>query len=53
MTELLCKVCDQEIFEKESERGKYLATLHKKKGKNFHTKYTINNVKLDEFHKIL
>ena len=29
MTELLCKVCDREIFENESELNKYLASLRK------------------------
>ena len=28
--ELLCKVCDCELFENEAERKKYLATLLKK-----------------------
>ena len=53
MTELLCNVCDHEIFENESERNKYLATLRKKNDKSFYTKYTINKVNLDAFDKIL
>ena len=53
MTELLCKVCDREIFENESERNKYIATLSKRNDKGLHTKYTVYNVNLDEFDKIL
>ena len=40
--ELLCKVCDREILENESERNIYLAT-----------KYTVYNINLDEINKIL
>ena len=51
--DILCKACDREIFENESERNIYLATLPKKNDKSFYTKYTINNVNLNEFDKIL
>ena len=51
--ELLCKVCDREIFENESERNNHTATLHKKNDKCLYANYTINNVNLDEFDKIL
>ena len=51
--ELLCKVCDREMFENESEYEKYITTLRRKKYRCSYEKYTINNVKLDEFDKIL
>ena len=50
---LLCKVCDREIFENESENKNYMTTLRKKNDKCFYTKFTFKNVKLDEFDKIL
>ena len=37
MTELLCKVCNHEIFENEPERNKYLTTLRKKNVESFYT----------------
>ena len=49
MTELLCKVCDREIFENESDYENYITTLRKGNDKFFYKKYTINNVNLDEF----
>ena len=51
--DLLCPVCDSEIFENESERNKYLATLRKRNDKSIYNKYTINNINLDEFEKVL
>ena len=53
MTELLCKVCNREIFENESERNKYLATLHKENDESLYKKYIINNKNLDDVNKIL
>ena len=53
MTELLCKVCGREIFGIESEYEKNITTLRKKNYKRFYKNYTINNVNLDEFDKIL
>ena len=52
-TEFLCKVCDRSILENETEYHKYLGTLHKKNDINLYEKYTINNIKLDEFNKLL
>ena len=51
--EFLCKVCDRSIIENESEYKKHLATSGKKNDKCLYTKYTINNVNLNEFNKIL
>ena len=53
MTELLCKICDREIFENESERNSYKATFRKRNDKGLYKKYTVYNVNLDEFDKIL
>ena len=53
MTELLCKVWDREIFEKESELNKYLATFRKTYDRSLYKKYTINNINLNELDKIL
>ena len=50
---LLCKVCDSEILENESEHNNYLSILRKKNDKSLKTKYTIKIAKLDEFDKIL
>ena len=49
--DLLCKVCDREIFKNEYEN--YVATLRKKKNKSLYTRYIFNNVNLDEFDEIL
>ena len=43
--DLLCKICDREIIENESE--------YKKDDKSIYKKYVINNNNLDEFDKIL
>ena len=51
--DLLCKVYDREIFEKESERNNYIATLRRRNDKGLYTKYTVYNVNLDELDKIL
>ena len=53
MTELLCRLCDREIFENESELKKYLATLRKKDDKSIFKKNAINKSNLDEVDKIL
>ena len=51
--DLLCKVCDREIIENESEYNNYIATLRKRNDKCFYKHNTINNANLDEFDKIL
>ena len=53
MTELLCRVCDREIFKNESERISYLATCRKKDDKSIYKKYVNNNINLDEVDKTL
>ena len=53
MTELLCKVCDREIFENESELNKYLASLRNPNDKRIYKNCTINNINLDDVNKIL
>ena len=53
MTELLCKLCDLEIFENDLERDKYLATFRKKNDKQLYEEYTIDTINLDDFDKIL
>ena len=50
--DFFCKVCDREIFEKESERNNYLASLRKRNDKCFYKQYTNNNNNLVEFDKI-
>ena len=51
--DLLCRVCDRDIIENESEYKNYLATLRKKDDKSIYEKYAIININLDEVHKIL
>ena len=51
--DLLCKQCDRDIYENESERKKYLASLRKENDMSVYSKYTINKINLDEFEKIL
>ena len=51
--DLLCKVCDREIIENESEYNNYIATLRKRNDKCFYKQYTIHNINLDEFDKII
>ena len=47
--DLLCKVCDKEFIENETEYKIYTASLHKKDDKIIYNKYVINNSNLDEF----
>ena len=51
--DLLCKVCDPETIENESEYKNYIATLRKKDDKSIYIKNVINNINLDEVDKIL
>ena len=51
--DLLCKVCDKEIIENESEYKNYIASLLKKDDKSIYKKYVINNINLDEVDKLL
>ena len=49
----LCKVCDQNFIENESEYKNYIDTLGKKDAKSKYKKHVINNIKLDEVDEIL
>ena len=53
MTEMLCKVCDSEIFEDKSELSKYLTTLHKEIDKTIYKNYIIKDVNLSDIDEIL
>ena len=53
MTELLCQLCDREIFENENELNKYFDNLRKENDENLYTKFSIIIINLDEFDKIL
>ena len=51
--DILCKVCDKDIIENESEYKNYIATLRKKDDKSIYKKYIIYNIILDEVDKII
>ena len=53
MTDLLCRVCNREIFENQLELDKNLASLNNPNDKHISKKYTINNINLDDVNKIL
>ena len=52
MTEILCQVCDYEIFNDKQELNYYLGSLHKRYDRGLFYKYTINNVNLNNIIKI-
>ena len=47
--DLLCKICDREIIENETEYRNYIASLHKTDDKSIYKKYVIININLVEF----
>ena len=51
--EFLCKVFDRSIIENASEYHSYLVNPYLKNDKKFYKQYTINNIKLDDFDKML
>ena len=51
--DILCKVCDKDIIENESEYKNYITTLRKKDDKSIYKRYVIKNITLDEVDKIL
>ena len=51
--DFLCETCDRSRIENESEYQNYRATLRKKNDKSLYKKYTIINIKLDEYDKII
>ena len=53
MIEFLCKICDRSFIENESDFQDYQTNLRKRNDKNLFKKYTINNIKVDEFDKKL
>ena len=53
MTDLLCRSCNREIFDKELELDKYLASLRNPNDKRIYKNYTINNINLGDVNKIL
>ena len=53
MTELLCRVCDHEIFEDETELNNYLASQRKPNDRSIYKNYVIKNINLDNVDKIL
>ena len=53
MTELLCRVCDHEKFEDETELTNYLASQRKPNHRSIYKNYVIKNIHLDNVDKIL
>ena len=49
----LFKVCDREIFEDENQLQEYISTQRKRIDRCLYIDYTINNIDLDGFDKIL
>ena len=49
----LCNVCDREIFEDEIQLQEYVSTQRKRIDRCLYIDYTINNIDLDGFDKIL
>ena len=49
----LGKVCDRSIIENESEYKEFITILRKKNDISLYKKYTMNNINLEEFDKIL
>ena len=48
MTELLCEVCDREVFKNEFEYKEYISTLYKKKDRSLYMTCKVNNFNLVE-----
>ena len=51
--DLLCRICDRDIIENESEYKSYIASLREKDDKSLYKKYVINNINLNDVDKIL
>ena len=49
----LCNVCDREIFEDENQLQENVSTQRNRNDRCLYIDYSINNIHLDEFHKIL
>ena len=52
MTEILCQVCDYEIFNDKRELNHYLTSFHKRYDRGLYYKYTINNININNINKI-
>ena len=52
MTEILCQVCDYEIFNDKQELNYYLTSFPKRYDRGLYYKYTINNINLNNINKI-
>ena len=52
MTEILCQVCDYEIFIDKQELNYYLASFNKRYYRRLYYKYTIGNVNINNINKI-
>ena len=50
---ILCNVCDREILEDENQLKEYIATHRKRIDRCLYIDYTINNIDLDGFDKLL
>ena len=53
MTELLCRICDYEIFEDKNKLYEYLATFQRGSNKSIFKKIVIDNIDLDDIDMIL
>ena len=53
MTDLLCQVCDYDIFNDKNELSEYLRTEKKKNDRSIYKNYVIKNINLDNVDKIL
>ena len=52
MTEILCQVCEYELFNDKHELIYYLASFNKRYDRGLYYKYTINNIDLNNINKI-
>ena len=52
MTDILCQVCDYEIFNDKNEFNYYLTSFHKRYDRSLYYKYTINHINLNNINKI-
>ena len=52
MTDILCQVCDYEIFNDKNDLIYYLASFHKRYDRSLYYKYTIININLNNINKI-
>ena len=53
MTDLLCRVCNREIFSNESKLNKHLASLRNPNDKRIYKNYTVNKIDLNDVNNLL